>query len=481
VTDGGHQTQGVRYTRLLDASRWAHPRVRPHAAVIVVLVVGFSVRVICDRAAVALNNQGVSTDYLLNGPDGYRSIARNLIAGRGYVRGDAAQPYLASPPLYPLFLAGLYAAFGEGLVVAQLAQAALGAVACALTFILGRSLFGHRVGVTAGMLWSVYPLAIWCDADTFSESLFVPLVVVAALLFARAATGRMPLDWIWWGIALGLAVLCRASALTLGPVMAVGVLLAQRRQWPRAAIGVALAAGAALLVFAPWGVRNYIVTGGQTLMPASTGGWVLYAGPHVAYDRGLRSRGRYEREIEVRVRLSAQHPEILRLSEAEQSRWLAREAVKEARHSPAWFALTVCIRAAQFWYSGREGTRTLLSLVCQVPLLTVGAMGLWLAVRRRAAAERALMLGAVLTICHFWTLHSLTFATVRYCLPAMPFVVVFASLALTAIPGRMASRFHAWRKSGPGETGESPVRRPLHSVADEGAALQPDQTAIEAP
>ncbi|MDB4983700.1 MAG: Tetratricopeptide 2 repeat protein, partial [Myxococcales bacterium] len=48
-------------------------------------------------------------------------------------------------PLYPYFLAAVYAVLGHGAFVARVVQAALGAAACALVAGAGSRLFGRRV------------------------------------------------------------------------------------------------------------------------------------------------------------------------------------------------------------------------------------------------------------------------------------------------------------------------------------------------
>ena len=64
----------------------------------------------------------------------YDKLAKAIVSGFGYER-DARWP-----PLYPLFLAGVYMFFGSGFLAVRLIQAFLGALTALLVFILIKSL-----------------------------------------------------------------------------------------------------------------------------------------------------------------------------------------------------------------------------------------------------------------------------------------------------------------------------------------------------
>ena len=59
----------------------------------------------------------------------------------------------------------------------RLAQAALGALAVAGTFVLGRQLVRPAVGIVAGAISAVYPFFIYYSGQVLTETLFMALVV----------------------------------------------------------------------------------------------------------------------------------------------------------------------------------------------------------------------------------------------------------------------------------------------------------------
>ena len=84
----------------------------------------------------------------LDAPDtaDYQSYALGLLNGSGF----SADLYRA--PLYPAFLAAVYALLGKGFAAVRIIQAALGAITCGLVFLLARRLFDSpRAGILAAL------------------------------------------------------------------------------------------------------------------------------------------------------------------------------------------------------------------------------------------------------------------------------------------------------------------------------------------
>src|SRR5258708_15293185 len=68
----------------------------------------------------------------------YTAPAVNMLAGRGF-SSDISQPYLASEhtvPLYPLFIAAVFAVSGEHNLAVRIAQSALDVITCLLVAFL---------------------------------------------------------------------------------------------------------------------------------------------------------------------------------------------------------------------------------------------------------------------------------------------------------------------------------------------------------
>jgi 4-amino-4-deoxy-L-arabinose transferase-like glycosyltransferase len=187
----------------------------------------------------------------------YDSMARFTVHGH-FMWTDTLygypHPTMSKPPLYPMFVAGLYKVFGENPDHALTAQTLVGPLVVFLTWMLARRLFGPRVAIAAAFVVAVYPLAWQYEARLYSEALATPLVLVALdLLVEREPTPKRALIL---GLVLGLLILTRPALgyLIVGAAVAWTVTAGWRR-------GLTATTGAlvvAVLVVMPWMVRNDI-------------------------------------------------------------------------------------------------------------------------------------------------------------------------------------------------------------------------------
>jgi 4-amino-4-deoxy-L-arabinose transferase-like glycosyltransferase len=194
-------------------------------------------------------------------------------------------PTAEKPPLYPTVLA-LPSRLGlDSYAAHRVASCLLGAAAVALIGLLGRRVAGPRVGLIAAALAAVYPALWMLDASLRSESLYLPLIVLVALLAYRVldspSTGRTAL----LGAAIGLAALTRSEALVLVLLLAVPVLVGARP--PRAPVAVAALLAGCLLVTGPWLARNWITFDRPTGISTNEGGLLAGANCHSAYYTAL--------------------------------------------------------------------------------------------------------------------------------------------------------------------------------------------------
>jgi hypothetical protein len=162
-------------------------------------------------------------------------------------------------PGYTLWLGVLYAVLGHHPAVVEALQGAgLGPCNIVLTFLLGRRLFGPRVGLAAAWVVAVYPFAWQYEVRLYSESIATPLTLGVVLLFLdRELSWRRACDV---GVLTGLLLLIRPTSvfLLLGVLVAVWLRHGFGRGWRLAFVAVACA----VMVVVPWTVRNGVVEGG---------------------------------------------------------------------------------------------------------------------------------------------------------------------------------------------------------------------------
>ncbi len=234
---------------------------RAHVVVLVVLwLLAFVVRVDATRARTSAGHGDVAA---------YHQVARNLYEGRGFVQ-DYVADRLASPTSLPtpsntwwrplpsiVGALGMVAA-GEGSYEAgKRAMIALSSFVPFVVYLAGWILLRRRsAAFAAGLLAVGFHLYLDQPSQILSHgpyALFAGGALVLALGVERTSRG-VP----WFGVLFGLAYLTRGDAQVLPLVLAAAILAArlfgERRPLPWR--GLAAAAGAFVVVAAPWWVRN---------------------------------------------------------------------------------------------------------------------------------------------------------------------------------------------------------------------------------
>lgn len=186
------------------------------------------------------------------------------------------------PPLFPSFMASVYAVTGYDPLHARLALSVVGALTCLLVAGIGRILMGRRVGVVAGLIAATYPqLFIW-DAWLYSESLAIFFFALCCYLCMRLEKRHHWRVWLGVGLIFGLAALVRPNGIyaLLAVIAVVGLAVILRETpWRRGAIQIGALTLGCMLVLAPWVARNYVVTGGA-FVPFTTVSGIVVAGSY---------------------------------------------------------------------------------------------------------------------------------------------------------------------------------------------------------
>jgi 4-amino-4-deoxy-L-arabinose transferase-like glycosyltransferase len=197
------------------------------------------------------------------------------------VRYEWAGRYFYLPPLYPVFLS-LFSVFSDMAAAAQLGQLALGVASVGLVYELGRLVHSVRAGLVAASVYALwFPSVI--TAWFYQETLYVPLVLLAFVLYLRAASSmRFGLA----GAAFGLAALTRSMPLYFLPLLLAVLLWTTRGRGLRHALAVALGF---TLVVAPYSAALSMHLGEVTVIE-NHGGIILLAGdPRAEESAGILS------------------------------------------------------------------------------------------------------------------------------------------------------------------------------------------------
>ena len=290
--------------------------------------------------------------------DFYHRVAQRIAAGDGYtwLWPDGAVTFAAHYPVgYPAMMGGLYALFGPHPAAAMVLNAALGSIAAVAVHRLAGLGGSRRTALIAGLLAALHPGLVAYTPALMTEGVTASLLACGAwamsgaLGLADAKDRPTPspkhlraavIATVGAGALFGVATLVRPQSLVLAPIFA-------WIAWGSAplrlrAIGSAAALGAALLVCAPWTVRNCVRMKSCALVSVN-GGWNLAIGADPS------GSGTW---TPVKV------PEACRevWDEAAKDACFGREAARSIAADPlTWVAFAPKKLAATFDYGGAAG------------------------------------------------------------------------------------------------------------------------------
>ncbi len=372
----------------------------------------------------------------------YDDIASNLAAGNGFSLSNqhlleadrpadgGPGPTARRPALYPVFLSGIYAAFGKNYLLVLIIQAIMGTAACGLLFMLTRDALGSdRAALMALALAAVYPPFITYCSELLTEILFLFLTLAAFLAAYRAIVKGGLWTPVLAGAIGGLAMLCRPTALFFLVLQALLVAVAvsgagRGRKWAGRMLPYA---AAFCLVVSPWVIRNYVVF--DAFIPGFTSaGYNLFMGTFPE-SRGLANvdPGMHPKEL---------REELEGAGEVEANAIFTRAAIENVRDHPFEYLKLVANKTLRAWFVIERGTvwrPSPRSVAVHGGLLILAFAGIALKWGSRRIGVLLLAAGAVA----FTGFHALVVSNLRYNLPAVPFAIALASAALAAIADRM--------------------------------------------
>lgn len=141
----------------------------------------------------------------------YARIAENLSRHWAYV-GLFEGPELMFPPFYPVLLA--LGSFMVGSVdqAARLIPVIAGVLLVPAAFMLGRVLYGPRVGLIFAALVALHPLLVDLSSTAYSEGVYLPLMLGGLYWGLRGLKSGQRRPTVLCGVAFGLACVTRPEA-----------------------------------------------------------------------------------------------------------------------------------------------------------------------------------------------------------------------------------------------------------------------------
>jgi 4-amino-4-deoxy-L-arabinose transferase-like glycosyltransferase len=207
----------------------------------------------------------------------YDTHAVSIAHGNGYSKTLALRPTAFRPPGFTYLLGGVYRVANvqdkpapDRVVVARRLQIAIGTVLVAMIGLVAMQVWGPVVALVAMGLAAVYLPLVTMSGTIMSEPLFAVWMLgalSAAIAYRRSQDHRF--GWaLLTGFLVGLAILTRANALILLLPLALAVWVGRPRFSLRALAPPVLVVAVAVLVVAPWTIRNYSTV--HHFVPVST-------------------------------------------------------------------------------------------------------------------------------------------------------------------------------------------------------------------
>ncbi|MBY0548907.1 MAG: hypothetical protein K2W95_16670 [Candidatus Obscuribacterales bacterium] len=207
-------------------------------------------RALCFDARQYFSNTQQVCEFLLSVYKGHPDTS--LITGKAF-----AEAILSDGPVFPCFFGALFSLAGRSPVIndwhtLQFIQSLMHSLSAAMVCLLGVRLTGMpKLGLLSGLLWGLYPAAIFWSGVFYTET----TVVFFVLLFLSLLSARSPkfLMSILCGVAAGAVIL-------LKPALAPAAALSCLTRWGSKRTILAMIVGAVLTI-APWAVYTKVTTG----------------------------------------------------------------------------------------------------------------------------------------------------------------------------------------------------------------------------
>lgn len=344
----------------------------------------------------------------------YAPVARNLIAGKGYLREDGTFP-ARYPPGYPLILAGV---FGVGNWLKLSEQAAVGAlnVLCSglsavLLYAAARAFWDRAHAVIVAVLWATYPFNLYLAQFPASELPFTVVFFGSAALFSHTIVRhrRAAVLYLASGLLLGVMALIRPIAIGLGLCAALIPVFGLRP----ARIGLRAAALMLIgnvLILIPWQIALYAHTGVFHLL--SEGGVMsIRDGLMFGVQDGPRAYIPLPANVERLQRdLLAHYGDIKTLPQ------VAGVLFAEFQKDPMAVVQLFAIKSLRSWYGTDSGRYDSISALIQLPYLLAA---LWSSRAAHKQGKSGLAGGVWLVVVYFWLATIAVLSILRYMVPVI--------------------------------------------------------------
>ena len=182
----------------------------------------------------------------------YARIAENLLAGNGYRGIVTPGVELMFPPLYPLLIAATAAAVKDADVAARIVCLIFGSLLPLAMYGVASRLYDRNTSLWVAAAGAFHPLLVSISAWTYSEALYITLVIVGLYLVMGCMRNERASQFVFAGIAFGAAYLTRPEGFILPFVGGLFIAVAQWKTIRMVAPRIGILIGTFLTIAAPY-------------------------------------------------------------------------------------------------------------------------------------------------------------------------------------------------------------------------------------
>jgi hypothetical protein len=383
-------------------------------------------------------------DYLELSGDalGYDRVGYELAEGKGFPTTGGYQP--KRPPLYLMFVGGIYSIVGHDPQVVRWIQGMIASVFCVLVYVIAKQLVDagvlpRPVPLWSGILTMLYPGYVLYAGLLYREILIIFFLLLALYFLTKYLIASRPAHAVWFGVFLALTALTD-NRFVYYPILLAVVLCLYWRTVRKPLAFVLLTCGVMAVIISPWTIRNYVVF--DRFVPIATaqdkGLWIsTYPGELLEWDWSREPLKTY----------TMMDPE-------EREKLMAKEGIENLKIYPLAYVKMSAKRFIRLWAGGHSNlvpglkkslaksleereyaivATKLLFVVVNMVYLIGGAIGCILLCRKMGAGYfvHFLVLFAYLSV-----IHTLVFAAPRYHLPLIPIFTIGLAYLVHSYSGR---------------------------------------------
>jgi len=285
----------------------------------------------------------------------YDAMARNMIENHKFrdseqisyddpihkilIKGDAKLFDALRPPVYPLFLAGVYFIFGYKPYIAIIIQIFLSSLTCVLVYKIGKLFIDENIGFIAGLLLALdFPTAVYTNL-LLAEILFIFLSLLSIYFILRFFKEKKKLYLGYSAVLLGVSALCRPIIQYFIILMLLVFFIISRKDIKKGIINCFIYLSIFLAIIFPWALRNYITYGGFKLSTIQGYNLLFF---NAAYLKSYQKAGGYDYVDDIRKELKMKMDKIFMkesvTSPFEKSKLCQKEALKKIFAHPRIYA-----------------------------------------------------------------------------------------------------------------------------------------------